>query len=146
MDIRLIRGLSIRSVTTATTQAPDFCCTRPEFHTPATPAFDPKWDEPSIASPLTAGLIGAVVLGGAGIVIGNALDDNHSDGSGGAAAGYLIGETVGVPLGVHLGNSRRGNYGGDLVVSMIGHLAALGVGALCSEMWVMCLASADRSC
>ena len=51
----------------------------------------------------------------------------------GAATGYLVGETIGLPLGVHFGNARRGNFAGDLGVSLLGHLGAIALGALTSS-------------
>ncbi|MBK6423326.1 MAG: hypothetical protein IPF77_14140 [Gemmatimonadetes bacterium] len=63
------------------------------------------------------GLIGSAVGGG------NAICGDDACGLEEAVYGAIIGESVALPLGVHLANRRRGNYGLSL-------LASVGIGAL----------------
>lgn len=63
------------------------------------------------------GLIGSAVGGG------NAICGDDACGLEEAVYGAILGESVTLPLGVHLANRRRGNYGLSL-------LASVGIGAL----------------
>ena len=63
------------------------------------------------------GLIGSAVGGG------NAICGDDACGLEEAVYGAILGESVLLPLGVHLANGRRGNYGLSL-------LASVGIGAL----------------
>ena len=104
----------------------------PPFHTPQAQDFDPTRGEPPFLTPVLGGaVIGAAFTAG-GLLIGNAADPEPSGDfiPTGIALGYFIGETIGVPIGVHLGNSRRGSFAGDLGISLLGHIAALGLAAL----------------
>lgn len=62
------------------------------------------------------GLIGALVGGLAGAVVGIGLETSMADpcsewcGLAGGAGGFLVGETLGLSAGVHLGNRSRGSF------------------------------------
>ncbi len=84
----------------------------------------------------TVGMVGGGLLGGAvgfaaGALIGsavgggNALCGDDACGLEEAAWGAAIGESVLLPLGVHLVNHRRGNYGFSLLASA--GIAGLGI-------------------
>ena len=69
-----------------------------------------------------AGLLGGLVGVGAGLLVGRLVEDCDNsvgdDGCGWSMAfGALIFEPIGVSLGVHLKNGRKGNYVLDLLVS-----------------------------
>ena len=84
-----------------------------------------------MAAPILGSLVCGSALGFAFGMIGNSTDTGHSeDIPYGAFIGYLIGETIGVPIGAHLGNARRGNIAGDLGISILGHIAALGLASI----------------
>jgi hypothetical protein len=100
------------------------------LHAPDVPNFDPTEGEPSLLSPILCGAIGAVGLGIAGGLIGNSTDNNYDDIPVGAFTGYFIGETIGVPIGAHVGNVERGNLAGDLGISILGHIVALGLSTI----------------
>jgi len=104
----------------------------PPFHAPGTEPFDPKRGESPLATPVVGGIVGGAAFSAAGILIGNAVDPQPSGEfiPTGIVLGYFIGETIGVPIGAHLGNSRRGNFAGDLGISILGHIAALGLASL----------------
>jgi hypothetical protein len=91
----------------------------------------------STARLLTGGLIGGgtgLLVGGlAGAVIGSnrCTDPGNPDscsGLEGLVIGGIMGEAVGIPLGVHLANRRRGRLGTSLAASVA--LAAAGAGAV----------------
>jgi hypothetical protein len=83
------------------------------------------------------------VLGGAagffaGAMVGGSVENRffpcHCDDPGlmGVLWGAAIGESVGLAVGAHVGNGRRGNLGEDLVASLgmgaVGIAVAFGVG------------------
>jgi hypothetical protein len=104
----------------------------PTFHAPSSEPFDPKRGESPLATPVVGGIVGGAAFSAAGILIGNAVDPEPSGEfiPTGIVLGYFIGETIGVPIGAHLGNSRRGNFAGDLGISILGHIAALGLATI----------------
>jgi len=121
-------GTGADSAAAGTAQLPD---SARAFHAPAVAAFDPQAGEPSMAAPILGSLVCGSALGFAFGMIGNSTDTGHSeDIPYGAFIGYLIGETIGVPIGAHLGNARRGNIAGDLGISILGHIAALGLASI----------------
>jgi hypothetical protein len=64
-------------------------------------------------------------------VIGDSSDDHYSDDiPEGAILGYFVGETVSMPLGVHLGNAGNGSLAGDLGLSLLGHVASIALGSI----------------
>lgn len=82
-----------------------------------------------VAGGLTGGVVGFFGFGIAGALIASGLSDNQGDGYealGGFAIGALVGESVLLPLGVHLTNRRQGDYGVSLLASA--GIAALGLG------------------
>ena len=82
-----------------------------------------------VAGGLTAGVVGFFGFGIAGALIASGMSDNQGDGYealGGFAIGALVGESVFLPLGVHLVNRRQGDYGVSLLASA--GIAALGLG------------------
>jgi len=104
----------------------------PTFQAPDTTPFDPKRGESPLATPVVGGIVGGAAFSAVGILIGNAVDPQPSGEfiPTGIVLGYFIGETIGVPIGAHLGNSRRGSFAGDLGISILGHIAALGLASL----------------
>ena len=81
-----------------------------------------------VAGGLTGGVVGFFGFGIAGALIASGLSDNQGDGYealGGFAIGALVGESVLLPLGVHVANGRRGDYGISFLASM--GIAALGL-------------------
>ncbi|HKK45289.1 MAG TPA: hypothetical protein VJ964_07200 [Balneolaceae bacterium] len=69
------------------------------------------------------GFLGGIVGFVAGGELGDLIDSKNCDedewfcGIGGFIIGGLIGESFGIPLGVHLGNGRKGDFGKELLVS-----------------------------
>jgi hypothetical protein len=80
-----------------------------------------------IAGGLVGGAVGLVVFGYMGALIADNQADDGEDlaALGGFVVGATIGEALMVPLGVHLVNHRRGNYGRAALVS-----AAIAAGGL----------------
>jgi hypothetical protein len=85
-------------------------------------------------------MMGGGLLLGAGGLIGGALIGHQFEGSPcedcilGAFFGALAGESLAIPLGVHLGNGRRGDVGPALAASI--GIAAAGLGAAAmSRQW-----------
>jgi hypothetical protein len=99
---------------------------------------------PSHPGPLVLPILGGAVGGALGILggglIGLALYEEDSrdsfefaddlDGIVAVATGALIGEVLVLPLGVHLGNGRRGSYLHDLGISVLSGLGGLAVMAV----------------
>jgi hypothetical protein len=86
------------------------------------------------AGGLVGGALGLVVFGYMGALIADNQADSGEDlaALGGFVVGGTIGEALMVPLGVHLVNRRRGNYGTAALVSL--GIAAGGVAlALATE-------------
>jgi hypothetical protein len=89
-------------------------------------------------------ILGGVLLGAGGL-IGGGLIGQHLEGSPcedciiGPFFGALAGESLAIPLGVHLGNGRRGDVGPALAASL--GIGAAGLGAaLLSEKAAVLLA------
>jgi hypothetical protein len=90
-------------------------------------------------------MMGGGLLLGAGGLIGGALIGHQFEGSPcedcilGTFFGALAGESLAIPLGVHLGNGRRGDVGPALAASI--GIAAAGLGAAAmSRQWGVLLA------
>jgi hypothetical protein len=89
--------------------------------------------QPPLLQPILVGALGAGVGAFGGGAIGYQADeDSHysDDIPGGTILGYFIGETVLLPVAVHLGNDSHGSFFGDLGISFLGHLGAIGLGAI----------------
>jgi hypothetical protein len=88
-------------------------------------AEQPVSDGRMILGGLLGGAIGFFGGGFAGAVI-NDTDDSEDDlaALAGFALGAVIGETLTLPLGVHVANRRQGNYG----LSLLASAAITGVG------------------
>jgi hypothetical protein len=89
-------------------------------------------------------MFGGILLGAGGL-IGGALIGQHFEGSPcedcilGAFLGALAGESLAIPLGVHLANGRRGDAGPALAASI--GIGAVGLGAAAlTEQWGILLA------
>jgi hypothetical protein len=83
--------------------------------------------------PVLGGAVGGAAGLYGGILIGLALDPDDGgewDGVFAALTGGFIGEIVGMPLGTHLSNGRKGSFLADLGISALMGLAGLGVLAL----------------
>lgn len=96
-----------------------------------------RQDGPAARSSSTIGMLGGGLLGGAvGFAVGalagsavgggNAICGDDACGLEEAAWGAAIGESVLLPLGIHLVNRRRGNYG----LSLLASAGIAGVGIL----------------
>jgi hypothetical protein len=75
---------------------------------------------------VAGGVAGFFAGGYGGVAIAEATDDCYTDdwcGIGAAFTGAAIGSAAAIPLGVHLANRSRGNYGRSVAVSA-------GIGAL----------------
>ena len=90
-------------------------------------------------------MVGGGLLLGAGGLVAGALIGHHFEGSPcedcilGAFFGALAGESLAIPLGVHLGNRSRGDVGPALAASI--GIAAAGLGAAAvSRQWGVLLA------
>jgi len=87
--------------------------------------------QPSLVWPISLGVFGAVAGGLAGAAIGDASDEDSSEDIPAAAAlGYFVGETLFMPLGVHLGNAHHGSFAGDLGLSVLGHVASVALSSI----------------
>jgi hypothetical protein len=86
--------------------------------------------QPSIAGPIAGGVFSAG-LGALGGALLGAEADHGSDEfiPVGAVLGFLAGEAVLMPMGVHFGNGRRGNFAADLGTSIVGGACAIALGA-----------------
>jgi hypothetical protein len=95
--------------------------------------------ETSTGALVFAGLMGGGIgfVGGiyAGYGIEHALSDCEGEelcGLGGALLGAVLGEAIGLPMGVHLANGSVGNYGQQALASMgiaaVGALVGFGLG------------------
>jgi hypothetical protein len=112
---------------------PSFATVDPQVARPQAIADSAPGDSPLL-------FLGGILGGGAGL-FGGALAGYHLSGGGricgddscglyGGVLGAAVGEMALLPLGVHLANGRRGNYGLELLASV-----AIGVGgsALASD-------------
>lgn len=91
--------------------------------------------QPPLGVPILGGLLG----GGLGVVGGAMIGASVTDGQdeftqlGVILSSAFVGEVLLLPLGVHLGNDRRGSYASDLGVSLLAGLAAIGLASLAGE-------------
>jgi len=89
--------------------------------------------QPGVGWPIAGGLLGGSVGFWAGVFIAGSIADKNCDNEDvsclltGILAGAAIGESVLLPVGVHLGNGRRGNFPLGLAASV--GIAGLGVAA-----------------
>jgi hypothetical protein len=89
-------------------------------------------------------ILGGVLLGAGGLVAGALIGGRFQgypceDCIEGAFYGALVGESLAIPLGVHLGGGRRGKAGPALAASL--GLGALGLSAAAlSDQWGILLA------
>jgi hypothetical protein len=83
-----------------------------------------KQQQGSIIWPIGGGILGGAIgffgggFAGAYIEIGATPGSSEWEGLAGFIIGAAIGEAVLMPLGVHLGNGRRGNFGRALLTSV----------------------------
>jgi hypothetical protein len=91
------------------------------------------------SDPNTGGmLLGGILLGAGGLFAGALLGDRMQsypceDCIEGAFYGAMLGESVAIPLGVHLGDRRQGNAGTALAASLGIGLLGLGAAAATDE-------------
>ena len=113
----------------------DSSATRPVLSLrPGSEVAPPVKGQPSIIGPIAGGLAAATLGAFLGTAVGDASDHDNSDFiPTGAVAGFLIGEALFLPIGVHLGNGRRGSFSDDLGASLLGGMGALGIGAIGSS-------------
>jgi hypothetical protein len=83
--------------------------------------------QPTIVLPVIGGAVGGLVGMYGGLLVGASIEnDAYGDGiTEGMALGFLGGEMLMLPVGVHLGNGRKGSFLADLAVS-----AVIGTGAV----------------
>ena len=85
--------------------------------------------QPSIVAPIVGGALGAGLGAVGGVVFGASLDRHASDDIPvSAVLGFVVGEALVLPLGVHVGNGGRGNLLADLGASIGGGLFAIALG------------------
>jgi hypothetical protein len=89
--------------------------------------------QPPLIYPIVAGVAAGFAGAYAGAMIGDSQDQSWDDIPVGAILGYLVGETICLPIGVHLGNARHGSFLGDLGVSLLGQVAAIGLASIGSS-------------
>jgi hypothetical protein len=97
--------------------------------------------QPAILFPI---LIGAAAGAGGGLLgalAGNAQDPGYDEISGGLILGYLIGESVLLAAGVHVGNRAHGNILADLGTSIVMQIAAIGLSGAGDQEYLLGLAS-----
>jgi hypothetical protein len=112
---------------------------------PSTPAARSIPTTPRTPEPNTGGMVlGGLLLGAGGLFAGALLGDRFQrypceDCIEGAFYGALVGESLAIPLGVHLGDRRQGNAGTALAASLA--IGALGLGAAAAtDEWRLLLA------
>ena len=81
--------------------------------------------QPSLMLPMLGGAAGAVVGMYGGVFAGASIDEPVDGITPGMAYGFLAGEMLLLPVGVHLGNGRKGNFLADLAVSAVIGTAAV---------------------
>ena len=91
---------------------------------PMQPPVVSSIEQPSLAAPIVLGVIAGTASGLLGARIGSD-DQQVSDWDDGEITGFVIGETLMMPAGVHLGNARHGSFLGDLAVSAAGQLVSV---------------------
>jgi hypothetical protein len=86
--------------------------------------------QPSIAGPIVGGVFSAGLGALGGALLGAEADQNSDDFvPAGAVLGFLAGEALLLPMGVHFGNGRRGSFAADLGMSVLGGAGAIALGA-----------------
>jgi hypothetical protein len=139
--MRFAVALSALLAAASSIDVPSLAAQRLESH--PFPTFDARRTPPPVArtivtvarspDPNTAGMLfGGLLLGAGGLFAGALLGDRMQaypceDCIEGAFYGALVGESLAIPLGVHLGDRRRGNAGTALAASL--GIGALGLGA-----------------
>jgi hypothetical protein len=102
--------------------------TRPPLHAPRLVIAE---KQPPLLQPILLGTIAAAAGAFGGAALGYQTDKQNGYYDDvlppGTVAGYFIGETLALPLGVHLGNGSHGSFLGDLGLSVLGHLGAIGL-------------------
>jgi hypothetical protein len=96
---------------------------------PALVGAVPPSRAPDLPRLLLGGVLGGVAGVFAGGIVGAKLTDGNCEDCGleGAAYGLVVGGSALLPLGVHLANGRRGNFGRALLASLA--IGAAGFGA-----------------
>ena len=122
--------------------------TFPTFDAGRTPPTRAARSIPTLArspDPNTGGMVlGGLLLGAGGLFAGALLGDRMQsypceDCIEGAFYGALVGESLAIPLGVHLGDRRQGQAGAALAASLGIGLLGLGAAAATDE-WRLLLA------
>ena len=80
--------------------------------------------QPPIGNAIVGGVLGGALAGGVAYVLFGGLGDCRDLCGLGLAYAVGVGTFVGLPLGVHLGNRRRGNFLVDLFLSTAAGAAA----------------------
>jgi hypothetical protein len=91
---------------------------------------------------LVGGAIGFFAFGFAGALIADSQADEGGDGFealGGFVIGAVIGESLMLPLGVHVANKRRGDYALELLASAAIAGAGVGLTAAMEDMGIVFL-------
>ena len=96
----------------------------PPLHTPPLPGFG----QPNPAWPISMGLVGGFAGGLAGAAVGAIASDFEEDAA--PLIGFFVGESLFMPVGVHLGNAGNGSFVGDLGISLLGNLVSVGIGSI----------------
>ena len=126
-------GERLDAVLAAETDSAPPATETPALVAPAAPAAPaPKAEgQPSLILPVLGGAVGGTVGLYGGLLAGLFLTDyrggdfwEHGDE---ILMGVMVSEIVLMPLGVHLGNARKGWFAADLGVSALGAAAGLGV-------------------
>jgi hypothetical protein len=101
---------------------------------PPVPALQEQGRPPSQATLALGGIAGGALGTLAGAAAGFALETSLTQCHGGEFCGVLgilvggaAGEVLGIPLGTHVMNGRRGRYGEGVVVTLLVGLAGLGL-------------------
>lgn len=89
--------------------------------------------QPDLVLPILGGIAGGTLGLYGGALAGLSLNEHDQgewDEFGAFLTGAIVGEALLLPLGVHLGNGRRGSYANDLGIAVLAGLAGIGVLAL----------------
>jgi hypothetical protein len=90
---------------------------------------------PPIIGPIAVGLAAAAAGAVGGAAIGSTTDRENTDWlPAGAFTGFLAGEAVLLPIGVHLGNRRQGRFVPDLAVALLGEVGAIGLAGITNSV------------
>jgi hypothetical protein len=119
----------------------------PAATVPVTPSR-PLERQPSVVWPLLGGAVGCVGGTYGGAILGYLIlgeDDGEFGGPGdviGVLGGAAVGNALLTPLGVHLGNARKGSYSIDLLTAVLSGALGLGVSSLADHAFPGVLAGA----